>query len=182
MRKLKILLMILIISVVFSIFVFGQMNIVEAANAPTYKELIDAKNGSYENLIKFFEKYNNISAQDIINAYKSNGTPATEAEKWVSGIYDKTLSKNYNPKIGKEYNNNQTKIEEAKKKLNKINNKCNLDRALYKTVHKLAYDFEAKEDITEYDGTKQKDLKNWNAEKILDNYKDELSGLQRSKR
>ena len=55
MKKLKTLLIILISLVIFSLFVFGQMNIVEAANAPTYKELMNAKNGSYENLIKFFE-------------------------------------------------------------------------------------------------------------------------------
>lgn len=183
MKKLKTLLIILISLVIFSLFVFGQMNIVEAANAPTYKELMNAKNGSYENLIKFFEKYNyNISAQDIINAYKSNGTPATEAVKWVSGVYDKTQATNYNSKIGKEYNNDQAKIEEAKKKLKKINGICYKNRALYKDVYDLAYEFEAPENATEYDGTKQEELKSWNAEKILDNYTKKLSGLQRNKR
>ena len=59
---------------------------------------------------------------------------------------------------------------------------CYKNRDLYKDVYDLAYKFEAPENATEYDGTKQEELKSWNAEKILDNYTKKLSGLQRNKR
>lgn len=177
MRKRKIILMIAIIVIAFSLFIGKTINCVEAANAPTYEELISAKK-SLQNIIAFFEKYNyNINAQDIVNAYDSKGQ-ASQAEKWVQQVYSMTTATNYNTDISKEYNNNQAKIKEAKEKLNKINTICNPNRNLQKSVHDIAYNSRTQGTIVEIDKTNQEDLKKWDAKKILNNYKSHIASLK----